>query len=236
MTNLIEKHSFLTYFIFGIFNAVAVLALSLFLWTKVGGDLLSTILFISFLVLLIEIVLIISIQKYIHTKIKSRLNLKSFVVGWIVILVLGFLYPLYNWSSGQGTSLGTNVCIEGPGFMCTNLVYTNSTGLLTLTIRQGTGVNWTSANILFTNSIVSSNIGTCGGFAPTVGCNANVLLTGQQFPSGLVSGQSVTVFLPTQTTPAVGDSLSGYIWAQYTTLRSTTFHYTRIGTLNVKAT
>lgn len=174
--------------------------------------------------------------------------------GWAILIIAVVLAALFSLGvfSG-GANLGT-ACIASSGFLCSQMSYSHTTGLISLTLGQNTGQEWYTANVMFvpqgvsmTNGVPSWFVAASGSYA---GTNTMAVIT------NWVSGQQLSLNTNTvapysnsqqlaSTNPmaptAVGASTGGAIWVAYTTSPPTsspapTVQYQQIASLTAKAT
>ncbi len=149
--------------------------------------------------------------------------------GWailIIAVVLGALFSLGIFSSGA--LLGTS-CIALSGYLCSSP--TLHTGTLTAIIGQATGSSWTSTYLLFT--AYGAATPATAMFAGTNGMSVGTLSSGQTvtFTTGnYINSAGAVTALPT----SVGSSVSGTIWAYYSTATASNL-MTQIATVSLKA-
>ncbi len=167
--------------------------------------------------------------------------------GWAILIISVVLGALFSLGVFSGASLIGTTCIASPGFYCSGVAYSHSSGNVVFTVGQSTGTNWVSTAFLYAPQ----------GTAST--SNAPAVLFGNVV-TGLYSGQTTTIqwgVSAAGTSTAVGAITAGSIWACYTTTTSgnvfaanalnnniagscnalaNTVYYTQIATLTAKAT
>ncbi len=173
--------------------------------------------------------------------VKSIANVKAqsameylMTYGWAILIIAVVLGALFSLGIFSGTSTLGTACIARTGFLCQSASYQHTNGGILVTLGQNTGSSWTSANVMFVPQGQSNG----GGLPVTMTQTAFSTGLGNVIPSGLQSGQSVTVNLPVNGvsgTINAGTLATGAIWVQYQPLGSSTFQYAEMASLNVKA-
>jgi hypothetical protein len=161
------------------------------------------------------------------SKLKNKRNL--ILLGLIILTLVVIFILLSSLSTFYVPGITFYGCSAESGYLCQNATYNNLTGNLTVILGQGTGINWTSASIVF----VPFNIATVNG-VPNIsfGSNsANVLYA----DNGLSSRQIVSITLPVSGPVNVNTSTHGTIWAEYRTEEQPDPEYTKIAIVSIKA-
>jgi hypothetical protein len=153
--------------------------------------------------------------------------------GWailIIAVVLGALFSLGVFSSGnlQGTG-----CRAFSGYTCLNPVLHG--GTFTATIGQASGIQWSTANVIFVGYGVGTSGLTTASFAASCAQAIGALFHGQIVSLSLTGYLSATPSTCTSFTSTVGSAQAGSIWACYATSGSACIYMTQIATVNVKA-
>ena len=140
--------------------------------------------------------------------------------GWAILIIAVVLSVLFYLGVFSGSSFLPNACIASSGFLCSNPIYSRSTGTLTFTFGQMTGTNWASANVVFVPS--GATLGSSSQKTqPTVGA--------------INSGQQVSVSLPIGGTVSAGTPLTGSIYVNYTISGVSGTLVTQVATISTKA-
>lgn len=129
--------------------------------------------------------------------------------GWALLIISVVIIALVSIGVFNGGLLG-NQCTTAPGYTCDIQSFSASTGNVVVTIGQDSGTPWTSAQILFINS--SAESAAQAGLTPAMLAASNTLSNG--LPSSTTITVSVPVFAPGSA--RVGQSITGYLWAEYT--------------------
>ena len=133
--------------------------------------------------------------------------------GWALLIISVVIVALV--SIGIFNNPLGSTCIASEGYTCQINQYSATTGNIVVTIGQDSGSTWTSANIVFVNNSAQSAVTASGlssaQLTPMPSGDANTLA------NGLPSSVTTTVTLPASGTVRVGSSISGYIWASYST-------------------
>ncbi len=147
--------------------------------------------------------------------------------GWAILVIAVVLAALFALGVFNGGSLGT-ACVAQSGFLCKISVLSAASGNLIVTVGQATGSTWYSANVAFLNSTLVSSANTAAFYTAT----SNSVALGT-----LQSGTSQQINLPiVQSVSSVGTSITGQLWARYTTSSGgATFYYTEIGVVTAKS-
>lgn len=160
--------------------------------------------------------------------------------GWAILIISVVLGALFSIGVFSGTSLLGTSCISSPGFYCTSMSYSHTTGNLIVTLGQNTGTSWAQVAFAYAPQ------GTAAGTGATAGV-PNTILFGSI--GAMSSGYSTSINLPVSAVNTiVGTSTSGSIWACYvltgtiTTAgtgacnSASTVYYVQMATLTAKAT
>ena len=160
--------------------------------------------------------------------------------GWAILIISVVLGALFCLGVFSGASLIGTSCIASPGFYCSGVTYSHSTGALTFVVGQSTGLNWVNTAFIYApqGTAITSN-------GPTT-TYANVLIP------VFIPGRQTTIGWPVGAgAVAAGTTTAGSIWACYTvgtssipmiggagycTAGTNTVYYTQIATLTAKAT
>ncbi len=153
----------------------------------------------------------------------------KWVVGFIVIIILSAVFLSGIWLPFQGTPLSTR-CITQQNYTCSEVVYSHSTGNLTLIIGQSTRYNWTSVSIYF----VPFGTANVGGIPSTI---LDGIASGNVIMQGLASGStsSITLRISSPSVTQKGTVANGSIWAKYTTSNGGPY-YAQMALLKTSAT
>ncbi len=160
------------------------------------------------------IIEIIAIAKMHGT---SRLAAFVIIIGSAVLIgivadVLAFglvaLFGIGAFGKSILTSLAST-CVAKAGYYCSNMLYSNSTGQLTVTIGQSTGANWTGWGVAY----AANGTSLASNGAPNIKFYA---MTGS-----LATGGKETVTFPASGSVPVGSALAGNIWVCYYTTTGT---------------
>ena len=129
--------------------------------------------------------------------------------GWAILIISVVLGALFSLGVFSGASLIGTSCIASPGFYCSGVTYSHTSGNVVFTIGQSTGTNWVSTAFIYAPQGTGST------------ANAPSVLFANQM-SGLYSGQTSAISWPVSTpaTTAIGAITAGSIWACYTTTTS----------------
>ena len=152
------------------------------------------------------------------------------IMGEVIVITI-IVFVVAVTSFWVGPTLLPTVCIAQAGFLCKVhsfiTPYANA-GTLNVTIGHATGTNWVTANIAFLNNSQSSAPKTASYWG--VG---NII----PYPSGISSGGEETMLLPVNSlrSNAIGTSVSGQIWAEYTNSSGGPEYYTEIATVTAKS-
>ena len=146
--------------------------------------------------------------------------------GWAILIIAIVLVALFSLGVFSGQGLNT-ACIALSGYICSNPIYSHSTGNLIVTVGQATGTSWATANIVY----VPQGTTTSSGVPSVTWSNP----PGNYLSSGLVSGQTASVTLYVSGAVNTGTTADGSIWAQYTESGTTSIYYSEIGTVTLKA-
>ncbi len=172
-----------------------------------------------------------------HPKAQSAMEYLM-TYGWAILIISVVLGALFSLGVFSGASLIGTTCVASPGFYCSGVTYSHSTGNVLVTIGQSTGTNWASSAFIYATQGSASSAG-----IPTV-------LFANALPSGLYSGQQSTIsWGVSSTSTAVGTITAGTIWACYEVGTSGntvgvasgsctgtgTIYYVQIATLTAKA-
>ena len=161
--------------------------------------------------------------------------------GWAILIIAVVLGALFSLGVFSGNTLLGNACIASSGYYCQNPQYlhgtlgTGAAGNLIVTVGQNTGVNWATANFVFVPQGTATN-----GGVPTISFTSTPANTFNAV-NGLVSGQTVSIYLPNNAittagaTVTVGTAAQGAIWAYYTTATSSVPQYAQVASINIKA-
>jgi hypothetical protein len=162
--------------------------------------------------------------------------------GWAILIIAVVLGALFSLGVFGGASLLGNSCIAGPGFLCSSMALSHTTGYLGVTLGQSTGTSWGSAIIMY--AAQGNAILTNGPVVPATASNSLSTV-------GIISGGVTTVYMQAlPASSAVGTASAGSVWACYTTSAAAltytpatgtcagtgTVYYTQMATLTVKAT
>lgn len=164
--------------------------------------------------------------------------------GWAILIISVVLGALFSLGVFSGASLIGTECIASPGFYCSGVSYSHSTGNVLFTVGQSTGTNWVNTAFIYAPQGTASTSN-----APSVTFANDI--------SGLYSGQTTTISWGVSspgTSTSIGTIAAGSIWACYTTTSggnvisggvgtagtcfagANTVYYTQIATLTAKAT
>lgn len=136
----------------------------------------------------------------------------------IGVVVLGALFSLGVFN-GAGSLPA--ICVAYSGYACENLIYSNSTGLLTALISQNNENYWENASVAF----IPQGTALSGGIPQVNWSSADYignLTSGRLMPWGVMVA------------PAANSSVvSGAIWAKYTLPGSNQAYYTQIASVSV---
>jgi hypothetical protein len=171
--------------------------------------------------------------------------------GWAILIIAVVLAALFSLGVFNATAALGTACIADTGYYCGGITYSHATGLIALTIGQNTGQNWATANIIFVPQGTPMLAGASG--IP----NVFTVLTGAvtagdvaAVESNWVSGEQITLNNPLAgtatselspntgapvTTNPVGYSVSGTIWAAYTTTVGGAVQYAHLASVTLKA-
>ncbi len=157
--------------------------------------------------------------------------------GWAILIIAVVLGALFSLGVFSGNSMLGTACIAQTGFLCQSPVYQHTNGGITVTLGQHTGTSWTTANVMF----VPEGQANSGGIPATMTQAAFSAGLGNVIPSGIGSGQSITVNLPVNGVIGsvnVGTAATGKIWVEYQTYGCMicTFQYAQMAAINVRAT
>ncbi len=123
--------------------------------------------------------------------------------------------------SGSGTQ-----CTAGPEYSCLGMSLSGSTGLLSMTFTQGTGITWGAARIFFLNE---SEIPNVGGYGTYSASGASL--------SGVAPGVAATARISVIAANSVaGTAIQGQVWASYSPYGNSTVYYGRIANVSASAT
>ncbi len=161
--------------------------------------------------------------------------------GWAILIISVVLGALFSLGVFSGASLIGTTCVASPGYYCSGVTYSHSTGNILFTIGQSTGLNWVNTAFIYAPQGTASTTN-----APSVTFANDI--------GGLYSGQQTTIsWGVSSTSTAVGTITAGTIWACYTTTSSgnaiagavqaagscnaiaNTVYYVQIATLTAKA-
>ncbi len=167
---------------------------------------------------------------------KSKFRLQSameylMTYGWAILIIAVVLGALFSLGVFNGTALLGTTCIATSGYTCQGPVYSHTSGNLLITFGQNTGVNWATANVYFVNQTKESVM--AGGGPTALALPTNIIGT-------LATGQTISLSLPvsgagSSSTP-IGTTVTGYLWATYTTPTSAgTTLFTQVATVTAKA-
>ena len=165
--------------------------------------------------------------------------------GWAILIIAVVLGALFALGVFSGSGILGNACVASSGFLCQNPVYSHSNGEIFATLGQNVGTNWASANFIFVpqGTAISSGLPLLISSQAAVTVNGNDIYGGGgSIGTGVMSGQTVQVWLPVNTISTststgsvnIGVPATGAIWAQYTT-SSKIVQYVQIATINIKA-
>ncbi len=164
--------------------------------------------------------------------------------GWAILIIGIVLVALFALGIFNTGSFINNTCFTVAGFTCSSYSLT-STGF-TATISQSTTNNWVTANVFFLGPGIT---GPPTSFnALYTGCSAGIsggLGTGQSASitlgnyisatSGVGSCTSNTI-LGTAFPSTVGQSITGQLWAAYTTSAGGSTLFAQMAQVNIKVT
>jgi hypothetical protein len=169
---------------------------------------------------------------------QSLKKAKNSKTGWIVAIILILVILFGVWYVFETSALSQQPmhgCVANTEFLCQNPVY-NHNGDIVVTLGQGTGANWTSANFVFVPQ---------GTQAHQIYQPANAFIPNVSFISypanttygsiGLKSGQQEQISLPINNSALFNGGLEaeGSIWAEFTTQGYSTPQYTQIATISI---
>ena len=126
-----------------------------------------------------------------------------------------------------GEPLST-ICHPMLNYSCSGVIYSHTTGNVTLIIGQATGVNWTSTIVYF----VPHGVQNVNGTPITVinGISGNTLITGM--PTGTTT--QITLGVSSHAYTTEGTEALGSLWAKYWTANGGPY-YVEIATIKTTA-
>ncbi len=154
--------------------------------------------------------------------------------GWAILVIAVVLAALFALGVFNGSTLPT-ACIAQSGYLCKITAFTASQGMA-VQIGQSTGVQWNGANVVFLSVSQLSSVSSSATLAPYF-TTANEIQLGT-----LSSGSSATNTIPTAgisgvtSGSAIGTSVSGQLWVQYSVSGQSGFLYSEIATVTAKTT
>jgi hypothetical protein len=161
--------------------------------------------------------------------------------GWAILIIAVVLGALFSLGVFSGSNLLGNACVAGSGYLCKSPFFNHGNAGIQLVVGQNTGTTWSSSNFIFVPEGTPTNAGT--GLPTSL--TFNVLGTAGQANTtyggagaGLISGQTVTIWLPVNgvTAPVtVGTPATGAIWVEYTTSGNAAPQYAQLASINIKA-
>lgn len=175
--------------------------------------------------------------------------------GWAILIIAVVLGALFSLGVFDGSIGLSNACVAASGYICSGPTYSHTTGIITVSLGQDTGIHWATANFIYVPNGAATSAGlpvTMSSFQ-AIALNGNVEYGAGGGSSGLASGQiAIALWLPVNgvsnaismtplSTPlAIGStSITGEIWVEYTTMTSSvvasTPQYARIASINLKA-
>ena len=165
--------------------------------------------------------------------------------GWAILIIAVVLGALFSLGVFSGSNLLGSACVASSGYYCQNPIYSHTAAEILVTVGQNTGTNWVTANFIFVPQGTSTTNGlpaTLGSASATTLNGNNIYGGGGSIGTGVVSGETVKVWLPVNGlstssvsgTVNVGVPATGTLWAQYTTSAGV-LEYTQIATINIKA-
>lgn len=162
--------------------------------------------------------------------------------GWAILIIGVVLVALFALGIFNGSSFVGSSCTAVAGFQCS--AYSLTSSGFAATISQSTGTSWLTANVFFLGPGVTAPPSSFNGLV--AGCEDSIA-------GGLTPGQTASILLgnyigsstactsntlpPTAFPSTVGQSISGQLWAAYTTTAGgSSVFYTQVAQVNVKVT
>jgi hypothetical protein len=162
-------------------------------------------------------------------------NKRNLVIVGAAVLILIVVFLIINLSTFSVPGITGPPCFGASGYYCTNQIYEHSTGNIIVTLRQITGINWTTANFIFVpqGTPYSNDLFSSGVSNSLYGTIGKGLPTSKPIPT---STPNIRVSLPATGAVAIGTIAEGAIYAQYTTSPEGPVQYTYMASIYVKAT
>jgi hypothetical protein len=179
--------------------------------------------------------------------------------GWAILIIAVVLGALFQLGVFGGGNLIGSSCIAAPGFYCQNAAIRNTATANGLAFVFGQNLGISIYNIAMACAATSNSqgypsgaafndIGTNGGWLPTLGTQGTSLASGATLSigGGGVTANNIPCIgnngKPVGFGSPVGTSFTGYIWMNYTTSsgipepNSNPWYTVKIATLNTKVT
>jgi hypothetical protein len=159
--------------------------------------------------------------------------------GWAILIIAIVMVALFSLGILGGSPLGTT-CLAQSGYTCqTPTLHATSFNVV---IGQATGTTWATSNFIFVPSGYSNPVTqmcvAAASTSNTLASTSTGILCGVQIgnPStSVVSGQAVPIYFTSAVTVSPGTSVSGQIWAIYTTATGGPFAAQVTSGVNLKA-
>ncbi len=150
--------------------------------------------------------------------------------GWAILLLVIVIYAILDLGIFNQQQHVPTTCTSLTGYNCGKLVYSHSTGNLSVLLTQSTGTPWATTNVYFVPIGTPSQ----GGVPSSI---INNPTNGNYLKSGLPNGIGDTVIVPVSSplnTP-VGEQQDGALWAAYQLAPNTQTYYIEVATMVITA-